>query len=207
VPESTMPSEEQMRTQMFKTMVALGRMADAVADHLTADKQPCETATTEPSEPPGPGFDGIDYGSVRVQCKRCEGLIQFKDYVRDYNSIDDTCTCGDEPHPHELPSDVQRAFLVHFAMRQGPQGPAGPAGPPMRDEDVHKIWDTLANHRKALAIIGVFAGFENVSFGQTEPGRSVRSLAGLSVCRECVGTGWLARDESCTNCKKGYVQP
>jgi hypothetical protein len=36
------PSEDIMRTQMHNTMIALERMANAVAEHLTADRRPCE---------------------------------------------------------------------------------------------------------------------------------------------------------------------
>ena len=125
-------TEEALQRQSLKTMAALERMANAIIEHLTADKQPAQ-------------------------------------------------------------------------QNPGPQGVSGPTAP--SDDALKSIHAVLGQHQKALAIIGTLGGFENVSFGQMEPGRQVRYLAGLTVCRECIGTGWLARDESCKNCKKGYIKP
>jgi hypothetical protein len=249
------PTEDEMRTQMFNTMAALGRMANAVTDHLTADKQPCETATEVP-----------DYSSLRAICKNCQGVVQFEDYNRNFNSTEDTCTCAPSTIDDvDIPPNVKAIFVAVHAARACPPIVACPkckrptvVNDPTRlctlclsnaqrkgwkkagsdadyfldgnvviqgdlmikgtqtviDSEIiedcpqfDEILKQLASHRKALAIIGTVGGFENVSFGQSEPGRLVRSLVGLSACRECLGTGWLARDETCKTCaQNGYTK-
>jgi len=63
----------------------------------------------------------------------------------------------------------------------------------------------LDKHRKALAIIGTFGEFKKIFFG-THPNEKVHSLVGLKSC-SCVGTGWVARDETCSECgQKGYIE-
>jgi hypothetical protein len=78
------PSEAEMRVQMFNTMGAIARMANAVTDYLTADKKPSETATSDHS-----------YADLQVMCKECDGVAVFEDYSRQYHSPEDTCKC---PH-------------------------------------------------------------------------------------------------------------
>jgi len=75
------------------------------------------------------------------------------------------------------------------------------------DYALKAIHAVLGQHQKALAIIGTLGGFESVGVGRPDPRSEVRYLSGLTVCRECIGTGWLARDESCKSCKNGYIKP
>ena len=67
--------------------------------------------------------------------------------------------------------------------------------------DLDEIKNRLDKHNKALAVIGSFVTFEKNSLG-FDPAWKVHSLVGLTACRECGGSGWLARDESCKNCKR-----
>lgn len=73
------------------------------------------------------------------------------------------------------------------------------------DSDLKQIRETLDKLRKALAIIGTFGEFKKIFFG-THPNEKVHSLVGLKSC-SCVGTGWVARDETCSECgQKGYIE-
>ena len=245
------PSEALRRTQMFKTLAALERMANAVTEHLTADKRPSEQTD-------GPGHD---YPSFHAACKACKGVVAYEDYDRMFNSPADTCTCDTiSLDDIGIPPDVKAVHAAVRAARVTPPIVACPScrrpsvvndptklctlclrnaqnrnwgkkshakylfegdvhirgnlavdgstesSPAPRNEDLQKIWETITKHRKALAIIGTLGGFENVGFSQMEPGRKVRSLVELSACRECIGTGWIARDETCTNCnREGYI--
>ncbi len=231
--ESTMPSEEQMRTQMFKTMVALEKAATSFTDYFDGfgDAPPkapgvehseavlqekrtrvseggsCDHSRTQIqckicakwiATDVTPNPPGVDYSTLLAECGNCSGLVRIVNCERQWNSPEDTCTCNPGIEDLLVPPDVKQFYRRNI-------DPQGPTGPPADLTEIHK---TLEAHRKALAIIGVFGGFENVGFSQMEPGRRVRDLAGLTACRECIGTGWIARDETCSNCKQqGYIKP
>jgi hypothetical protein len=182
-----------MRRQMFRTMRAAEGAFEAISAHLSS-----HNTTNSPDYGANP--PGTDYSTLLAECGKCLGVVHIINCKRNSHSPEDTCNCDVGLEDLLVPPDV-KAF---YSMGRGPKGDRGVPGPSV---DLTEINKRLDQHDKALSIIGVFGGFENVSFGQTEPGRMVRSLVGFSVCRECVGTGWLARDESCTNCKKGYTKP
>lgn len=240
-----------MRYQTFKTMAAMERWANASVAFMEAED------VKQPQQAPGPV---LDYSCLRAACKVCQGVVQFEDYTRQFNSPEDTCTCSPSTIDDvDVPLNIKAIFeAIHKARMVPPivacpkcRRPSVVQDPTLLctlclSQDTNKNWrkekdakyffdgdvvvtgdlrvkgthsevasltpgtldrviKRLDNHAKALAIIASFGGFENVSFGQSEPGGQVRSLAGISVCRECVGTGWLARDETCRDCNgKGY---
>lgn len=190
------PSEDQMRAQMFKTMAALERWALTSIDFMTADKQPCE----QEEKTPGPV---LDYSALKAICKRCNGVMMFEDYNRQFNSPEDTCTCEattmDDVDVSPVVKAVYKAIFERRIAAQLPQ-PTSPL-----DGDVEEIRKTLDAHRKALAVVAEFGQFKNVVFGMN-PDRQIQSLVKLRACPECVGTGWVARDETCKKCgRKGYI--
>lgn len=64
------PADKEMREQMYKTLVALERAANAVADHFDAEKAKGEEAPTEP-EP-----DAVEQlGMVVAKHHQALGLI------------------------------------------------------------------------------------------------------------------------------------
>lgn len=189
-------TEDVIQDQSLKTMIAMERMANAITDHLTADKQPCENTAT----------DVPDYGSLRAVCKTCKGVVAFSDYTRVHNSHHDTCTCSLITMCNlDVPPDVKVVFEAVYAKRSKVSAPIpGPMAP--LDSDLKEIRETLDKHRKALAMLGTFAEFKDVGFFGTKPDRAVEGLIKLKACPDCVGTGWLARDESCRKCKMGYFE-
>jgi hypothetical protein len=221
------PTEEAMNNQSFKTMVAMERMANAVTDYLTADKQPAKQSpvacgvlknrSTGRPETYGKPCKSV----VQHICARC-GTLRCKGHV--YACVDGGMRCAGDAASEcgkvfegdvivrgklRVDGDARISGNAHVGgttTTVDAQTVPGPMAP--LDGDLKEIREMLDRHRKALSIIGVLGGFENARFGQTEPGRMVRSLVGLSVCRECNGTGWIARDEQCKNCKsRGYLEP
>jgi len=260
------PSDEEIQAQSLKTMIAMERMANAITDHLTADKQPAEQTTSSP-----------DYSSLRAACKTCKGIVAFSDYTRVPNSHHDTCTCSASSISHlDVPLNVIAVYeAIHKARLTPPivacprckrpsvvtdptklctlcmsnaqrknwkkagddadyffkgnvvvtgnlrveknavvngskmtaptESIPGPMAP--LDSDLKEIRETLDKHRKALGLIATFGQFRDVGFFGTEPKQALSRLTKLRACPECVGTGWLARDESCKNCKtRGYLE-
>jgi len=177
-----------------KAKVAIEKMADTVTDHLTADKQPCETATDEP----------LDYSSLQVICKVCDGIAVFEDYERRYQYPADTCKC---PHivldEFNVSPEVAAIYRGVHAIRAAQKQGHGPASDSFPDE----VRKELVKHRKALALISSFATFGDAGFFGVQPARAIQSLIGSVACKECVGTGWVARDESCKHCHaSGYIE-
>jgi hypothetical protein len=189
-----------MRKQMYNTMKAAEKAFEAITEHLTADKQPAVKT-------PGP-----DYSSISVGCKYCEGVVVFEDYDRQFHATYDSCTCTTASMDDlNVPSDVKAIYAAVHAKRAAaqqttpvwPQGAPGPMAP--LDGDIREIRETLDKHRKALAIIGTFGAFQDIFFG-TKPNKAVHRLVGLQSCG-CVGTGWVARDETCKTCgQSGYLE-
>jgi len=148
-----LPSEEAMRFQMIRTLQSLERMADAVTDHLTADKRPAETEESVVHTFHG---DVIVKGHLTVE--GCTTTVESK---------------------HETA--------------------------PLSDE-IRGIQETLLKHRKALAVVASEAQFKDSFFG-TSADCQIASLVGLRSCKSCIGTGWIARDETCSECKRqGYME-
>jgi len=115
----TTPAEDQMRQQMYKSLVALEKMCDAVTAYLAADEERRAKAETE--------LDGM--GKV------------------------------------------------------------------------------VSKHHQALGILTTFSELKDVGLVGTTPRNKLVSLLGLRACPDCVGTGWIARDETCKNCgRTGYIK-
>ena len=75
------------------------------------------------------------------------------------------------------------------------------------DSDIAEIRKTLDQLRKALAVVSVFGEFKDAGVFGAKPSDQVARIIGLRVCEECVGTGWIARDETCKNCgQRGYLK-
>lgn len=68
-----------------------------------------------------------------------------------------------------------------------------------------KLHSILDAHSKALAILAGYA--ECKQLFDRSPNREVESRVGVRVCKSCVGSGWLARDELCHECEaKGFTK-
>ena len=137
--ECVEPNETDVRVQLFHTLQAVERMANAVTAHLTADRQPAEQTPQ----------DGIPENENDERYKKATTAI--------------------------LPNEL-------VGMRR-----------------------ELADHRRALALVSTFGVFHPSVIGM-QPSKAIYLLARLSAC-ECVGTGWIARDERCKACDgKGYLE-
>ena len=213
-----------MRTQMFNTMCAFEKMANAVTDHLTADKHPCEQTPSLPREP-GPGERSLEetfkkllgvsddrsssfkYASLRAGCGNCHGIIYFEDYLRSYNSDQDTCDCNLGAERPLVSPEVEALYEVARRKRNKQEAQNDPKPATQLDTDLKEIRETLTAHHKALAILSTFAQFIDVGFFGTKPSEKIKCLIGDRACVECVGTGWLARDERCKDCRGvGYLK-
>jgi len=127
-----------MRQQMFKTMVAMEKMADAVTDFL--------------------GRTGAQWPAA--------------------------------------------GSMVAGQTTEAAEPPRAPTG-----DELEKIGKVVAKHHQALAVIATYGVFKDAGFFGTQPDRKLTSLLGMKACDECVGTGWIARDESCKKCgRTGYVK-
>jgi len=136
-------AEEQVREQMFKTMVALEKAANAVAKHLN----PLEGVTKVS-------------GDLEV-----EGNL----------TVNGTTATGSS----EVTPDV-----------------------------LAEISKVVAKHHQALALLASFGMMKDTPMlSGTEPAGKIASLLGMAACRNCVGTGWVARDETCSECDRtGYIK-
>jgi len=179
----TPPTEEEMRSQMFRTMRALEQMALSVSD-LFADSQPTEeeTETTYRS-------------SADVQAE--------VDQLRDRVSRGEACD-----HQHTQTQCRICAKWMETALVPEPQVNEGAQvnEPAPLTHELEQINKMLAKQHRALALVAGYAEFEKSVF-QVPPADSITSLIRLKVCRLCAGTGWVARDESCDECgMRGYVK-
>jgi hypothetical protein len=158
------PAEDEMRTQMFKTMVALEKMAMVVTHHLTADKRPPPENSREIKD----GATTID-GDLRVTGNlRVEG---------DSTISGCTSTVASERQSLPLPTEL---------------------------EEIGKV---VAKHHRALGLLATFGMMKDKPAFGTDPSQAVARLLGMRACRNCVGTGWVARDESCDECERtGYIK-
>lgn len=112
--ESTMPSEEQMRTQMFKTMVALEKAATSFTDYF-------DGFGDTPPKAPGVEQPVSAYSALRAICKSCQGVVKFEDYTRQFNSPEDTCTCDFVLLDNiDVPPDVRAIYIAIHAARACP---------------------------------------------------------------------------------------
>ena len=133
---SNEPAEDQMRQQMYKTLGALERMADAVTDYLTTDA------------------------------------------VTDYPVAD--------KKPAEEPEVTD------------------PAASQVELDEMGKV---VAKHHRALALLATFGMMKDKPMRGADPAKEIASLLGMAACRNCVGTGWVARDETCGECNKaGFLK-
>ena len=76
-------------------------------------------------------------------------------------------------------------------------------GPMAPDGDLQEIRKTLDNHRKALALLATFGRYaepHRTRFFGKGVTREVQGLVNLKACPDCVGSGWIARDETCKRC-------
>ena len=164
------PAEDQMRQQMFNTMVALEKMAAAVTDHLTADKQPAQQDDDERRRD-GQTAMLIDDDVVIKENLVVEGSIDAKKGLTTYG-----CTTMVESNFED-------------------------------SSKLDELGKVVAKHHQALALIATFGAFKDKHAFGTQPIRALANLLGLKACKDCVGTGWIARDESCDTCKQsGYIK-
>lgn len=101
-----------------------------------------------------------------------------------------------------------KAALLYFTSKttvpeaKEPEPPPKPAPKPLNT--MPQLTDT-AKQRRAIALIAKFAEFKDTSFGMLKAREKIANLIGMEACH-CVGTGWLARDETCKDCKgQGYL--
>ena len=167
------PVEDEMRAQMFKTMVALEKMAAAVTDHLTADKA---EGPAQSDEPAGPKQDRqtamlIDDDVVIKGNLVVEGNIEAKKDLTTYGCV----------------TSVEASY-----------------------EDSSKLDElgsVVAKHHQALGLLATFGTMKDGPNLGTSPIKALANLLGLKACEDCVGTGWIARDETCKTCKRaGYIK-
>jgi len=251
------PDEDQMRTQMFKTMAALERWADASVEFLKAED------VKQPKQAPGPV---LDYSALRAACKNCQGVVEFEDYTRQFNSPNDTCTCAPSTIDDvDIPPNIKAIFeAIHKARSVPPimacpkcRRPSVVQDPTLLctlclSQDTNKNWRKekdakyffegdvvikgdlrvegtstavasqataplptevevlqrmVNDHHRALALIVTFGQFKDAGFFGTKPDHAIARLIKLKACENCVGTGWVARDETCDQCKRrGYIE-
>ena len=188
-------SEKDMRNQMFLTMQALERAANAYVEHLAADKS-------------SPDVDMEVYGNMHAMCSKCQGTVVLHDFDRNPHDEHDTCACGDGVRLEDI--GLAEGVKAHYRRVWAERAPKpNPATAPVSAlvSELAEIRKTLEKHKKALAIIGTYAKFESGAHGSPpRPREVVKELAGLASCNQCVGTGWLDRDERCQSCRgNGYV--
>jgi hypothetical protein len=65
----------------------------------------------------------------------------------------------------------------------------------------------VAKHHKALALLVTFGMMKDKPMWSAEPADEIGALLGMKACRNCVGTGWFAGDETCGECKgSGFLK-
>lgn len=151
------PSEEDMRQQMFKTMVALEKAANAATAYF-------EAITPVPVAEPQSFTD--------FKCVRCTE----KATTRDSQGLS---VCEEHAKQPKTPTD----------------------------DELKQMGKVIAKHHQALGLIATFGEFKDAGFGFQPPRGKITSLLGMRSCSDCVGTGWLARDETCKSCgSTGYIK-
>lgn len=190
--------ETEFRVQVFKTMKSLERMADAVTASLLVNSKPKEKSEDAPYKD----------GNIHADCRACDGVVVFEAFVRQPHQAEDTCNCSVVGLDNlAVPKKVRKAIWQRSSAAIKKGSIVACSAPPTAplDSDLKEIREQLDKHRKALAIIGSYANFEKVFFG-LNPDRAVHDLVKLKSC-SCIGTGWVARDESCSKCgMKGYIE-
>jgi hypothetical protein len=83
------PSEEQMRSQMFLTMQAAEDAFKSISAYL-GGRSVGETISRAVDQDDASGA----YAALQVICKECDGIAVFKDYERRYHDPEDTCKCS-----------------------------------------------------------------------------------------------------------------
>jgi hypothetical protein len=83
------PTEEQMRSQMFLTMQAAEGAFKSISAYL-GGRSVGETIARAVDQDDASGA----YAALQVICKECDGIAVFKDYERRYHDPEDTCKCS-----------------------------------------------------------------------------------------------------------------
>jgi len=157
--------EDDMRQQMFQTMISLERMAEAVTSFLTADRRPPERSdgTSQISDE---GGDVHIKGNLIV-----DGNIEAKKDLTSYGCV----------------SSVESSYEDSSKL-----------------DELGKV---ISKHHRALGMIASFGMMKDKPAFGTEPARAIANLLGMQACKNCVGTGWVARDETCGECdRSGYIR-
>lgn len=116
-------------------------------------------------------------------CRSCKHEVHYVDFMRDYNSGRDTCTCDMGCEDPDLPPNM-RVSLYQSQMMRGLRGEL---------EGMHKSIALLATYA-SLQVPGPY-GPETSTVRET-----IKRHNGLAACNQCPGTGWIARDERCRSC-------
>jgi hypothetical protein len=172
------PAEDQMRQQMFKTMVALERMADAVTDFLgrSGQKWPAAGSMNVSEE-----SDEDDEALRQLRMKVAGG--------------------GKCEHLH---TQTQCKVCAQWIERTAEVERRPPA--PTEDE-LKQIGGVVAKHHQVLGLLATFGELKDGGVLNTPPRSKIISLLGMRACSDCVGTGWIARDETCASCgRTGYIK-
>lgn len=150
------PAEKEMREQMFKTMVALEKAANAATTYF-------EAVTPKPDEPKS---------ITDFKCVHC---------------------------PEKATTRDNRGLSVCEEHVKQPKAPT--------EDELKQMGKIIAKHHQALGLIATFGEFKDAGFGFQPPRGKITSLLGMRSCSDCVGTGWLARDETCKSCNNtGYIK-
>ena len=83
-----------------------------------------------------------------------------------------------------------------------PEPPKAPT-----EEGLAQLGKVVAKHHQALGLLATFGMMKDATAFGTPPAGRIAILLGMQACRNCVGTGWVARDETCDECgRTGYVK-
>lgn len=93
------------------------------------------------------------------------------------------------------------AVTAHLAVRPPEQSEA-PEETSSAQESIDKMGGVVAKHHKALALLATFGMMKDRPTLGSEPSGEIARLLGMKACRNCVGTGWVARDETCGECNR-----
>lgn len=73
--------------------------------------------------------------------------------------------------------------------------------------ELENLGKVVAKHHQALGLIATFGMMKDKPASGTEPAWAISKLLGMKACKNCVGTGWIASDETCEECgRTGYIK-
>ena len=103
---------------------------------------------------------------------------------------------------------LEGAAIAATAYFESMGRPAEPVeSPPEPNEEIEQLGRVITKHHQALSILATFAEFKDSGFFGATPRGLMISMLGMRACSDCVGTGWLSRDEGCKPCRAtGYIK-